>query len=281
MYTVSNAAHTVASTPKVGIGYRRELDRGIAEHRGSFDCLEIIADSYLQPSRAKLAELERLLADFVLVPHGLRLSVGAVDRPSGSYLADLCSLLDRIAAPYHGDHFAVTAAAGLEFGHLSPLWYTEEGLATVIENTREAQDQLGRQLVLETITQPFMIPGATMSAAEFISRVCDATGCGVLLDVTNIYINATNTGEDSRAFVDALPLGAVRQVHLVGYGREADGTLVDTHAEPVQPELWSLYDHVRRVCRPEFVILERDDNFPDVRELAAEADRARLPLPIR
>lgn len=261
---------------KAGIGYRREIADATWQYQGAFDCLEIIADSFIRPSAAKLAELDRLRSAFVLVPHGLRLSIGSADRPSPSYLRDLAWLLDRIGAPYHSDHLAMTSAAGIELGHLSPLWYTSEGLATVIANVRAARLALGHQLVLETITEPFTIPGATMTMPEFVTEVCAATGCGLLLDVTNIYINARNAGQDPADIVGQLPLAAVRQLHLVGFGTAADGTLIDSHSEPVQPELWSFYDYVRGMCQPEFVIIERDADFPEITELAREVSRARL-----
>jgi uncharacterized protein len=259
----------------VGIGFRRELENGLFELQGSFECVEIIAESYFNPTRSKLNELTRLKEAFLIVPHGLRLSIGAVARPRQSYMDELVRLLDRIDAPYHGDHFALTGANGTELEHLSPLWYTEQGLDTVISNIREVQRFLGRQLVLETITHPFLIPGATMSPAEFITAACRETGCGVLLDVTNVYINARNAVEDPSAFIRALPLQSVRQIHLVGYAREEDGTYVDGHDHAIQEDLWALYDYTMTLCSPEFVIIERDGNFPDMAELAAEAERAR------
>jgi uncharacterized protein (UPF0276 family) len=263
---------------QVGIGYRRELRDGIFARRDSFDCLEVIAEAYFEPSRARLDELRRLKDAFRLVPHGLRLSIGAVERPPQSYLDELARFLDRIDAPYHGDHFALTGAAGVELGHLSPLWYTEQCLETVIANTRQVQRFLGRQIVLETITEPFVIPGATLSPPEFITAVCRETGCGVLLDVTNVFINARNAGRDPLDFVRALPLEAVRQVHLVGYARAADGTYIDGHVHAVQDDLWALYDDALALCAPEFVIIERDGHFPDMAELVAEVERARAPL---
>lgn len=266
----------VTAAPAVGVGYRREIAAQLDEYAGSIDCLEIIAESYLQPTPARLHELDRLRAGFPLITHGLRLSIGSVDRPPASYLRDVARLLDYIDAPYHSDHFAVTSAAGLEFGHLSPLWYTADGLATVIANVSQVQDQLGRQLVLETITETFAIPGATMEMPDFVTEVCATTGCGVLLDLTNVYINAHRAGFDPKTIVDRLPLHAVRQLHLVGYGVDGSGRLVDSHADPVQPELWQLYDYVRSVCSPQVVILERDDDIPALGDLVAELDRARL-----
>jgi uncharacterized protein (UPF0276 family) len=110
---------------------------------------------------------------------------------------------------------------------------------------------------------------------EFVGEVCQATGCGVLLDVTNLYINAHNRGQDPTTVIDQLPLKAVRQLHLVGFARDDSGELIDAHADPIQPELWSLYDYVRSVCAPDVVIIERDDDFPDFDELAGELARAR------
>lgn len=258
-----------------GVGYRRELEQGILDHKSSFDCLEIIAESYFEPTPQVLNELRRLIGTFRLIPHGLRLSIGSVERPRQDYMDELARLLDRIDAPYHSDHFALTGANGVELGHLSPLWYTERGLATVIANVREVQRFLGRQLILETITHPFLIPAATLSPAEFISAVCRETGCGMLLDVTNVFINAHNAGEDPRDAVRALPLQSVRQIHLVGYARAPDRTYVDCHSHAIQDDLWDLYAYVIAHCHPEYVIIERDGDFPPVAELTAEVRRAR------
>lgn len=266
-----------SAVPKVGIGHRREIDDGIFENRARFDCLEIIADSYLRPSWRKLRELERLREFFELVPHGLTLSIGTARPPDATYLAEVARLLDWIEAPYHSDHLALTSADGIGLGHLSPIWFTQQSLATVIRNVQVVQDRLKRRLVLETIADPFPLPEAEMSMPEFLHAVCSATDCGVLLDVTNIHINATNTGTNARDIVDALPLRHVQQLHIVGYGRDAsrDGRLVDSHDADIQPELWALYDHVLSVCRPQVVVIERDDRFPAMASLVAEADRAR------
>lgn len=260
---------------KVGIGFRRELESGLFALQSSFECVEIIAESYFNPTRSKLNELMRLKEAFVIVPHGLRLSIGAVERPRQSYMDELARLLDRVDAAYHGDHFALTSTERVDLGHLSPLWYTETALDTVISNVREVQRFFGRQLVLEIITHPFEIPGATMAPAEFITRTCRETNCGILLDLTNVYINAKNAGEDPREFIRALPLQSVRQLHLVGYECDGEGIYVDSHDKAIQDDLWTLYDYAVTLCSPEFVIIERDDNFPDVTELAAEAGRAR------
>lgn len=261
---------------QVGLGYRRSIAHDILDSGAAFDSLEIIAESFFDLSWQKASELRELRRRFTLIPHGLRLSIGSVVRPPQTYLDDIARVLEWTGAPYHSDHFAFTGCDGIELHHLSPLWHTEAGLETVIANVDAVQRFLGVQLVLETITHSFRVPDETLTPAQFISTVVAETGCGVLLDVTNTYINAVNFGEDPLAFVTALPATAIRQLHIVGYARDEHGTLLDGHAHAIQPELWELYDRVLAIAAPDQVIIERDAQFPPIEELGAEAARARV-----
>jgi uncharacterized protein len=261
---------------KAGIGYRRPLRSGIVAHQESIDCLEIITEQFLPLTPSRRWELEELLQSFTLLPHGLKLSIGSVDRPNQTYLDDIARVLEVVNPPYYSDHFAITGTSEVDIGHLSPMWFTEEALDVVVRNINQVRDFLKIPLVFETITHPFYLPGATMSQEQFISEVCSATGCGILLDVVNIYINAMNLGGDAKEFVRGLPLESVRQLHIVGYSTDDSGFLIDGHSNGIQPEVWSLYDDIMSVCRPEFVVIERDANFPGISELVEEVEHARI-----
>jgi uncharacterized protein len=264
---------------KIGIGFRRPLKSGLWKFRESFDCLEVIAEQFLQFTSFQLQELKALSNSFSIIPHSLRLSIGSVERPPQSYLDSLARLLEILQPPYLSDHFAVTGSSSIDIGHLSPIWYADETLEVVIANINAIQTFLGIPLIFETITHPFNIPHGTMSQEQFIAIACAETGCGILLDLTNIFINAMNFGGEAKAFVERLPKQAIKQFHIIGYEIDPTGFLVDTHSTSIQHDIWKIYDDVLTYCQPEYVIIERDANFPNITELVAEVNRARTSLP--
>lgn len=260
---------------QVGLGFRRSLKSDIFNFKGSFDCLEIIAEQFLNLTAFQREELNDLANSFTVIPHGLRLSIGSVDRVSQLYLDNIARLLEIIQPPYLSDHFAITGNSNIDIGHLSPIWYTDEALEVVIGNIITIQRFLGIPLIFETITHPFNIPGNTMSQEEFITKVCAETGCGILLDVANIFINAQNLGGDAKAFIRGLPKKVIKQLHIVGYTKDYTGFLLDTHSTAIQPEIWDFYEYIVSICNPEYVIIERDSNFPNIAELVTEVNHAR------
>jgi len=261
--------------PRVGLAYRSKFEADIASLRDATDCLEITTDEFLRLTPTDCDRLRRLRSMFTLLPHGLELSIGSASPPPQTYLDRVARVLELIDPPYYSDHLALTAGGEVSLGHFAPVWCTEEGLEAVVRNVSLVQDFLGLPLLLETITRPFDLPGAAMDESEFFQRLVRATGGGVLLDVTNVYLNAHNLGGDPAAFIRALPTSEVRQVHLAGFDQEASGYLLDTHAQTIQPEIWDLYATALDVCQPEFVIIERDANFPPLADLLAEVARAR------
>ena len=179
---------------------------------------------------------------------------------------------DITGAPYYSEHLAVTRAPGIDIGHLSPVWFTNEVLRAVIDNVHAVQDFLGKPLVLENISYLFDIPNATMTQAEFFHRLVDATGCGLLLDVANVNVNAQNHRFDPVEFLDSMPLHAVVQIHMAG-GFWSDGIYFDGHSEPVDEATWQLLDVLLERVPIRISIVERDANFPD--ELTPLLDRIR------
>ncbi len=234
--------------PRVGLAYRSKFEADIASLRDATDCLEITTDEFLRLTPTDCDRLRRLRSMFTLLPHGLELSIGSASPPPQTYLDRVARVLELIDPPYYSDHLSLTAGDEVSLGHFAPVWCTE---------------------------RPFDLPGAAMDESEFFQRLVRATGGGVLLDVTNVYINAHNLGGDPAAFIRALPTSEVRQVHLAGFDQEASGYLLDTHAQTIQPEIWDLYAMALGVCQPEYVIIERDANFPPLADLLAEVARAR------
>ncbi|KYF55848.1 hypothetical protein BE08_05000 [Sorangium cellulosum] len=271
---MSHTSSSLSSIPVLGsgLGYRRELKAAIFESRADIDFVEVVTEQFFGDARY-LADLEELCQVFPVIPHGVGLSIGSVELDE-AYLRAIKVISDTTRSPYYSEHLAMTRAPGIDIGHLSPVWFTEAVLRTAIDNVSRVQDTLGKPLVVENVTYLFEIPGATMKQAEFFGRLVEATGAGILLDLTNLYTNSVNHGFDPEVFLDELPLDKVVQIHLAG-GYWASGVLIDGHCEPVEEGSWSLLSKLSQRARVKASILEHDANFPDLSVLLAQVARAR------
>jgi uncharacterized protein (UPF0276 family) len=258
----------------VGLGFREPFLAELFLHRQQVDFLEITADHYLDAPPEKRQELELLADHFPLIPHGLNLSLGSAEGLDPAYLDRLAALVKRLDPPWWSEHIAFTRAGGVEIGHLSPLPFTGEAVEALCRNIAAARRRIEAPLILENITYPFTLPGAEMSEADFLAEVLERTGCGLLLDVTNLYVNAVNHGYDPHAFLDHLPLDRVVQLHFVG-GNWREGVLIDSHSQSTPPEVWDLMGQVIARAPVKGIVLERDENLPPFPEVLAELERAR------
>jgi len=253
----------VAGLPYLGsgLGYREELKDAIFAARGAIDFLEIVTEQFLEHPQG-LDELRRICDVYPVIPHGLGLSIGSASGVRREYLSKIKRISDVTDAPYYSEHLCMTSAPGIEIGHLSPLALTEDVLRRAIANVRVVQETLEKPLVLENVTYLFSIPGEQMTQPEFFAQLVEATGCGVLLDVTNVFINATNHGFEALRFLSSLPLESVVQVHLAG-GHWSRDVLVDSHSALVQEESWELFDALVARTAVRASIIEHDAGFPD------------------
>jgi uncharacterized protein (UPF0276 family) len=254
-----------------GLGYRREIGSRILDAGDRVDVLEVVTEQFIQAED----ELAALVDRFPVIPHGVGLSIGTAGPLDREYLRSVKRVSDITGAPYYSEHLAVTRAPGIDIGHLSPVWFTNEVLRAVIDNVHAVQDFLGKPLVLENISYLFDIPNATMTQAEFFHRLVDATGCGLLLDVANVNVNAQNHRFDPVEFLDSMPLHAVVQIHMAG-GFWSDGIYFDGHSEPMDEATWQLLDVLLERVPIRISIVERDANFPDeLTPLLDDVDRIR------
>jgi uncharacterized protein (UPF0276 family) len=258
----------------VGLGYRSPFRSDLFLDRRGVDFLEITVDHYFDASPEKGAELELLAGHFPLIPHGLDLSLGSAEGIDPAYVNRLASLVNRLDPPWWSEHVAFTRAGGIEIGHLSPLPFTRAAVEVLCRNIAAVRRQIRAPLILENITYTLMLPGAEMSEAEFLGEILERTDCGLLLDVTNLWVNAVNHGEDAMTVLDHLPLDRVVQLHFSG-GSWHDGVLVDSHSHPAPPEVWTLMDAIVARAPVRAIVLERDENLPPFQELVGELERAR------
>lgn len=260
---MSRTWNAISSMPFLGsgIGYRRDIARQIFEAKERLDFLEIVTDQFLRSSQ-DLKELSKLCRTFKVIPHGVSLSIGSMAPLDTTYLHAIKKISDITESPYYSEHLAVTRVPGIDIGHLSPLWFTEAMLNNVIENVLRVQQTLEKPLVLENITYPFEIPRAEMSQTDFFKQLVHATGCGILIDITNVHINSVNHGFDPITFMRELPIENLVQVHLAG-GFSLNGSIVDSHSERVPQESWELLRALAGMVRLKASILEHDANFPE------------------
>jgi uncharacterized protein (UPF0276 family) len=249
----------------------------IWEHRNSIDWLEVITEHYLftgLQGRERLAELREA---FRLVPHGIEMSIGSPGEVDGDYLDALTQLVNDIDAPYFSDHLCFTRAGGVSLGSLTPLPRSLALARQLGAKAQRIQDRVGVPFILENITYHVDLK-TELSEAEFIAEFCEHCDCGLLLDLTNLFINSVNHRFDPELFLDTLPIERVVQVHLAG-GTEEPGVLLDSHSTAVPEPVWALFADLLRRLPLKAALIERDQDFPeDFGELLGEIHRTRAAM---
>jgi uncharacterized protein len=245
----------------VGLGYRPQLHDGIMRERGSIDWLELLAESFLPLSPPRRDLLAEITSEFVCVLHCTELSLGSEAPLDARLVTQLAELAEIVGAPWVSDHFCFTTAGGVRLGHLAPVQWTKGNAALMAGKARAVSREVGRPFLLENIAYTFVVPGE-LSEAQFIASVLEESGCYLLLDVANVFANATNLGFDPIERIDELPLHRLGQMHIAG-GTWEDGVLADSHDAPVPDGVWELVRHVAHRTPIPAVLLERDAAFPD------------------
>lgn len=257
-----------------GVGLRPIYVEAILAENPPIDWFEILTENYLVPGGKPLSVLDRIGERYPLVMHGVSLSIGSTDPLDVDYLHGVKRLAQRAQPEWISDHLCWTGVDGVQLHDLMPLPYTEEALAHVSERIARVQDFLGRPLLMENVSSYVEYEHSTMSEWEFLAELCRRSDCRLLLDINNIYVSAVNHGFSPLDFLDGIPSERVWQFHLAGHSRYQD-YLIDTHDQPVAPEVWSLYQEALRRFGPVSTMIERDDNFPAFSELLAELAEAR------
>ncbi len=258
----------------VGLGFRPNLRTDIFLNRKEIDLLEITTDHYIDAPKTKLDELELLAATFPLIPHSLELSLGSAEGIDQEYLEKVAEIVEIVKPAWFSDHICFTRSGGIKIGHLAPVPFTDEALRTFNQNIEKVKKRISTPLILENITYNLKYPSSEMSETAFIRKLLDETDCGLLLDVTNLYINSQNLSFDWKEYLDELPTDRVVQLHFVGSKRHGD-RLIDAHAHTTEEEIWNVFREVNIRCDIKGAILERDEKFPEFYELLTELDSAR------
>lgn len=259
---------------RFGIGFRREHFESVFQRNEGIDFLEILPENFMDFGGRPARALDRALERWPVVIHGVSLNIGGLGPLDESYLDALGRLINRVRPPWFTDHLSASGAHSVNYHDLVPLPFTREAVDHVAERVRQVQARFGVPFGLENPSYYLRMPGAEMTEAEFIASVLRRADCGLLLDVNNVFVNATNHGYDARAFIDAIPADRVLQVHLGGHEDLGD-MLLDTHGRPVRDEVFDLYDYAMKRMGPRWTLLERDNDIPPVEDLLAEVARLR------
>ncbi len=258
----------------VGIGYRSEIKEGIYDHADDIDCVEVIAENYCA-SMKRLDQLKKISTRYKTILHGINLSIASpfLDMTHLRYLKMVCAIAN---ADYYSEHLCMTKTASIGLGHLAPIFYNEKMLACVIRNIKLIQDYIQKPLILENITYHVNFESDTLKQTDFFHHLVDQTGCGILLDLANLYINSENNQFDPYQFIDNLPLDHIVQVHLAGGFKNRSGIYVDSHSKAVNEPTWQLYAYLCKKALVKTVILEHDSNFPeDFSDILTQLKRAK------
>ncbi len=257
-----------------GLGLRPVYYREILETRPPVDWFEVISENFMVEGGNPLSILERIRADYPIVLHGVSMSIASTAPLDFDYLHTLKNLADRFQPAFVSDHLCWTGVHGVNLHDLLPVPYTTEALDHVVERIRCVQDFLGRRIAIENVSSYVTFAESEMDEWSFVKELAERADCWLLLDVNNVFVSGFNHDFEPGEFIELIDAERVVQFHLAGHSDQ--GThLIDTHDEPVSPEVWALFAEAWRRFGPVSVMIERDDKFPPFPELLAELDHAR------
>jgi uncharacterized protein (UPF0276 family) len=257
-----------------GVGLRPTHFPRLWDGTARADWFEAISENFMIAGGRPLAALERARALAPVVLHGVSLSIGSTDPLDEAYLRALEALIDRFEPAWVSDHLCWTSAGGRHAHDLLPLPYTEEALDHVVARVVQVQERLGRQILVENVSSYLTFAHSTLAEWEFLGALAERADCGLLLDVNNVHVSATNHRFPVDAYLAGLPARRVCQIHLAGH-TDMGAYLLDTHDGPVAEPVWDLYRAAVACVGRVSTLIEWDDRIPELDVVCAEAERAR------
>jgi uncharacterized protein (UPF0276 family) len=267
---------------KAGVGFKPQHFKAIQALTPNLGFFEVHAENFMGAGGLPHAHLTALRQNYALSLHGVGLSIGGADDLDRNHLARIKVLCDRYEPESFSEHLAWSTHEGAYLNDLLPLPYTETTLTRVASHIAQVQETLGRQMLLENPSSYLVFAESTLSETEFLQELVNRTGCGLLLDVNNVFISATNLGLSAQAYIDAYPLAHVGEIHVGGHDEDTDDKgaplLIDSHGKPVVDPVWALLDYTLAKTGPKPVLVEWDNDVPDWPTLRAETERAAKAL---
>ena len=269
-------AHTLPT--RAGVGLKPEHFHEILATQPDLGFFEIHAENYMVAGGPFHHYLTRIRERYALSIHGVGLSIGADAALDIAHLNALAVLLKRYQPESFSEHLAWSTHQDVFLNDLLPVPYNTTTLQRVCDHIDQVQSHLGRRMLLENPATYIEFVGSTWDEAAFLSEVVRRTGCGLLLDVNNVYVSSVNHRREAHAFIRALPLSQVGEIHLAGFAKQTDANgdllLIDSHGSPVAQAVWDLYAFALELTGPVATLLERDNDIPTWSVLLAEANLA-------
>ncbi len=262
---------------QAGIGLRAPHVARVLRERPAIPWLEVHSENYFAAGGAAHHALEQIRADYPLSFHGVGLSLGSADRLDDAHLRRLRALVDRYQPSLVSEHISWGAIDGVHSNDLLPLPHTREAVELLVSRITQVEDALARPILIENISTYLRFRADQMPESAFVAEVVRRSGCGLLLDVNNVYVNSVNHGFDAHDYLSAVPAQCVREIHLAGFTRKeglSAPLLIDSHDHAVAEEVWTLYRSALRRFGPRPTLIEWDARIPALETLLAEAERA-------
>ncbi|WP_339529071.1 DUF692 domain-containing protein [Pseudomonas mucidolens] len=263
---------------RAGLGLKNEHWREVLDTRPDIGFFEVHAENYMVAGGPFHHYLGLIREHYPLSLHGVGLSIGGENPLNLEHLACLATLIERYQPHCFSEHLAWSSHGPIFLNDLLPLAYDDETLQRVCAHIDQVQDTLKRRMLLENPSTYLQFQRSTLEETDFISEIIRRTGCGLLLDVNNLYVSCVNHQQDPLGYIDALPLHAVGEIHLAGFAEDTDSLgdrlLIDDHGAPIDNAVWHLYQHVLARTGPIATLIERDNQIPAFSVLHAEARQA-------
>jgi hypothetical protein len=252
-----------------GLGLRTEHYQHVIDNKPQVDWFEILSENYMVPSGKPLANLDKIRADYPMVMHGVSMSIGSTDPLNKQYLGDLKELIERVEPYWYSDHLCWTQFAHTNSHDLLPLPYNETTIAHLASRISQAQDFIGRPMLIENLSSYVTYNASVMSEWEFLNEIAKRSGCYILLDINNIFVSAHNHHFKPADYINGIDAQRVMQFHLAGHSIQND-MLIDTHDHDVCDPVWKLYKYALKRFGAVSTMIERDDNIPIFETLRKE-----------
>lgn len=263
---------------RAGLGLKPEHFRDIVESRPDIGFFEVHAENYMVDGGPQHFFLSRIREKYPLSIHGVGLSIGGEQPPDADHLDRLARLLERYQPEAFSEHLAWSGHGGTFLNDLLPVPYTDDTLQRICTHLDQVQSRLKRKILLENPSTYVEFHASTWPEPAFIREVVRRSGCGLLLDINNVYVTCTNHNRDARAYLHELPLEAVGEIHLAGFAEDRDGNgdrlLIDSHGAAVAADVWALYAEALARLGPVATLIERDHDIPSLEVLRLEAQEA-------
>jgi len=259
----------------IGLGLRRDIiDEFLEKEVIQPDFIEFAPENWIGMGGYWGKKIRRAVKKYPVTCHGLSLSLGSPEELDYRFMKELKPFLDDNQVEIFSEHLSYTKCANAHLYDLLPIPFREDAVKHVAQRIREAQDFLERPIAIENVSY-YTAVAAEMDEATFINSIVEESGCQLLLDVNNVYVNAFNHGYDAREFIRRMPLDKVAYIHMAGHEKVSPDLIIDTHGEAIIDPVYRLFDYTASLMEPVPVLLERDFNFPAAADLQKEMNQLR------